>query len=80
LGSGKVKENIEGFRVEVQKLFCKLVVDGGVLRICGKWEDVYMKRKSIYSISSWYKSDVLGLAHDNTVFAHKKYLWLFFDI
>jgi hypothetical protein len=31
-----------------------------------------MKRKSIYSILSWYKSDVLGLAHDNTVFVHKK--------
>jgi hypothetical protein len=23
------------------------VVDGGVLRRCGTWEDVYMKRKSI---------------------------------
>jgi hypothetical protein len=39
-----------------------------------------MKRKSIYSILSWYKSDVSGLAHDNTVFAYKKGLWLFFDI
>jgi hypothetical protein len=42
-------------------------------------EDVYMKRKSIYSILSWYKSDVLGPAHDNTVFAHEKDPWLFSD-
>jgi hypothetical protein len=44
--------NIGGFGVEIQKLFCELVDDGGVLRRFGTWEDVYMKRKSIYSILS----------------------------
>jgi hypothetical protein len=57
LGSGEVTENIGGAGLGWgRKLFCKPVVDGGVLRGCGTWEDVCMKCKSIYSILFWYES------------------------